>query len=166
MSVTLDQRNNFFAFACGTIEQRPFYSACQMKIRKIAAGEDRDRWPECAGAIKHGLCKASQMLDDEFLGGSTFYRDRDDCGPGIASRESLGIEQRTEAEIAEHHRILAANKEAVSDRTIPTPRFDLAPRAKKRPTPQQPAAQAPAPKPQARSSFDLGDLINAELAGA
>ena len=165
MSVALDQRNNFFSFACKEIKQQPYYSACQMKIRKVMAGEDRELWPECAGAIRQGRCPASQMLDDEFLGSATYYRDRDDCGPGIASRKTVGAPERTFDEIAEHRRILDTHKIKVADRVTPTPLFDLSPRSKKRPTPPQQPTEAPAPKTQI-SSFDLGSLINAELAGA
>ena len=196
MTVAFSQEHNFYMHDCRTIGQNIYYGSCQQRIRKIADGTDAGRWPECEKAIKDGTCAAQRMIKEDFEAafsfgdghGTKYYRDRDDCGPGVMKRAELGLPERSMVETALHHLILKdlaltpyagdglterqksilAERTAFAEQREPTKtqkatQRTLAERAAKQPTAPANDSATNASGVSA-SSFDLGALINAEVA--
>ncbi|KAA0573403.1 hypothetical protein [Azospirillum sp. Sh1] len=182
MNVDAEAGNNFFQFQCQMSGQRHFYGGCQYRIAKIEAREDRGRWPECVGALGRGQCPAKAMFEKEVAHWATiFYRDRDDCGPGIVKRAELGMPARSEREVAEHHELLrqqgqqpykpveltAKQIEALARQRQISEAMSAAVEARSKRSGSKKDAPAPAPKRDVDpfAGIDLGSLINQELEG-
>lgn len=108
-----DQFHNFFDHWCKEIGQNIFLRACRNRIAEIHAGTDAGRYGACVAAIAAQRCPAVQMTEKELLKGEViFYKDRDDCGPGVVKRAEIGLEPRSAAMIAAHHELLKSIDQA------------------------------------------------------
>jgi hypothetical protein len=158
--MSLDRAHNFYRIPhCRVVERPASYVSCLKKIEKVNLKDGSEElFPECAAAIKRGRCIAFNMLGDEIAGLKVYYRDRDDCGPGILSREELGLPPRTEEERKHHHKIAADLQLGVDEnKAIPaTPVITAAAPIKTREL-RKPSA------PATTSAFDLGSLINEQV---
>lgn len=106
--MNVDQKHNFFSVRCDVIDHMSIYrSSCASRIMKLRSGDQYadSMFPECARALKTGRCAVQKMIAEEFGKGPKYYLDRDDAGPGIASRSDLGLPVRTEDERKFHHSI-------------------------------------------------------------
>lgn len=104
----IDQTHNFYDHHCKFIEQSIYLKACRRRIALIADGDDAGRFPLCVEAIRLGLCPAVLMTEEEIREDKViYYRDRDDCGPGIVKRTEMGQELRTAEDVNLHHAMLS-----------------------------------------------------------
>lgn len=152
----LKQEHNFYRHHCGVLEQSTFYASC---LKRVACEKpDANQlalYEPCFAAIKGRRCPALGMRQDEENGLKVYYRDRDDCGPGILKRDELGYEPRTQAEIAYHHGISEKLGQPPAPRVIAQPQTK---RAAEKPAP----VAVPIAKPDDFDPFDLGGMITTE----
>lgn len=157
-----DPKHNFFAHRCREIDGNSIHrSACNKRIMRLR-GKDQyaaEMFPECARALKRGRCPAEKMMAEEFGQRPKYYLDRDDAGPGVASRKDLGLPDRTDEERAFHHKIAEENGIRINEAKTPTyvRRDD--------PVVPIPATTASKPKPIKTGAFTMnaGDHINAAV---
>jgi len=157
--MTLDRRHNFYRIPhCCVVERPAFYVSCLKKIERVNLKDGSEElFPECAAAIKRGRCVAFNMLGDEIAGLKVYYRDRDDCGPGIVSREALGQPPRSEEERKHHHKIAADLQLGVDEnKALPARPESIMVAPVKTREPRKPAAPI-------TNAFDLGGLINEQV---
>jgi hypothetical protein len=157
--MTLERSHNFYRIPhCRVIERSAYYVSCLKKIERVNANSgDQELYPECAAAIKRGRCIAFNMLGDEIAGLKVYYRDRDDIGPGVVSREALGLPRRSEEERKYHHKLAADLQLGVDEnKEIPKVPVSAAPAPVKTREPKKPSVPA-------TNAFDLGGLINEQV---
>lgn len=178
MYIWLNQDHNFYRVGrCEVVQQKAYYASCLRKIgivrslREMRKSDDEAAYEEagsglrnchdCAAAIRKGkgACAAYSLFKEEKFGKSPkYYVDRDDAGPGIISREELGLPKRGQEEREYHHELLDTLGIAANEvKPSPVPREES-----QKPTEAQVASKptaAPVRKKKAAGAFSLAGLI-------